>query len=84
MGYLMPVVRLSVDDSDSPALRSALGVFATRVTIVTMRLHGTDFGPTVNSYSSVSLIAPMVLSSLANSSDWRCPSYFEPCGSKSI
>src|SRR5262245_66232756 len=48
------------------ALRSALGAFATGVTIVTTRaIDGTDIGLTANSFSSVSLNPPMVLWSLA-------------------
>jgi len=51
------------------ALRSALGAFATGVTIVTTRgVDGADVGLTANSFSSVSLNPPMVLWSLAKTS----------------
>ena len=51
------------------ALRSALGAFATGVTIVTTRgTDGSDIGLTANSFSSVSLDPPMVLWSLAKTS----------------
>ena len=51
------------------ALRSALGAFATGVTIVTTRAaDGTDVGLTANSFSSVSLDPPMVLWNLAKTS----------------
>ena len=51
------------------ALRSALGAFATGVTIVTTRTgEGADVGLTANSFSSVSLDPPMVLWSLAKTS----------------
>ncbi len=49
--------------------RSALGVFATGVTIVTTRdAEGRDVGLTANSFNSVSLDPPMVLWSLAKNS----------------
>ena len=48
--------------------RSALGAFATGVTIVTTRSRaGVDIGLTANSFNSVSLDPPMVLWSLAKS-----------------
>ena len=48
--------------------RSALGAFATGVTIVTTRdAEGADVGLTANSFNSVSLDPPMVLWSLARS-----------------
>jgi 3-hydroxy-9,10-secoandrosta-1,3,5(10)-triene-9,17-dione monooxygenase reductase component len=51
------------------ALRTALGAFATGVTIVTTRdAGGSDVGLTANSFSSVSLNPPMVLWSLAKTS----------------
>ena len=51
------------------ALRTALGAFATGVTIVTTRgADGSDVGLTCNSFSSVSLNPPMVLWSLAKTS----------------
>ncbi len=55
--------------SDSKALRTALGAFATGVTIVTTRrVTGVDAGLTANSFSSVSLDPPMVLWSLSKTS----------------
>jgi len=57
---------------DPKQFRSALGTFATGVTIVTTRdRSGTDIGLTVNSFSSVSLDPPMVLWSLAKKSQSR-------------
>ena len=55
------------DDGDrARRFRSALGAFATGVTIVTTRdADGRDFGLTANSFNSVSLEPPMVLWSLA-------------------
>src|SRR5262249_1277731 len=54
---------------ESRALRTALGAFATGVTIVTTRgVDGSDVGLTANSFSSVSLDPPMVLWSLAKTS----------------
>ncbi len=48
--------------------RSALGMFATGVTIVTARsAHGAPVGLTANSFNSVSLSPPLVLWSLARS-----------------
>jgi flavin reductase (DIM6/NTAB) family NADH-FMN oxidoreductase RutF/DNA-binding MarR family transcriptional regulator len=58
------------DDRDDQArrFRSALGAFATGVTIVTTRDgRGRDIGLTANSFNSVSLDPPMVLWSLAKS-----------------
>jgi 3-hydroxy-9,10-secoandrosta-1,3,5(10)-triene-9,17-dione monooxygenase reductase component len=61
-----------VADEDNPdhgrRFRSALGAFATGVTIVTTRdAEGRDVGLTANSFNSVSLTPPMVLWSLAKS-----------------
>jgi len=54
---------------DAIAYRSALGAFATGVTIVTTRTGaGEDCGLTANSFNSVSLDPPMVLWSLARTS----------------
>lgn len=53
---------------DDRSLRTALGAFATGVTIVTTRGPQNDVGLTANSFSSVSLKPPMVLWSLAKSS----------------
>lgn len=51
--------------ADAKAFRSALGAFATGVTIVTTRdQEGNDIGLTANSFNSVSLEPPMVLWSL--------------------
>src|SRR5487761_816052 len=51
---------------DARRFRSALGAFATGVTIVTSRdAGGKDVGLTANSFNSVSLEPPMVLWSLA-------------------
>jgi flavin reductase (DIM6/NTAB) family NADH-FMN oxidoreductase RutF len=48
--------------------RSALGMFATGVTVVTARGHGGEpVGLTANSFNSVSLSPPLVLWSLARS-----------------
>jgi 3-hydroxy-9,10-secoandrosta-1,3,5(10)-triene-9,17-dione monooxygenase reductase component len=58
------------DDREGHArrFRSALGAFATGVTIVTTRdVEGHDIGLTANSFNSVSLDPPMVLWSLAKS-----------------
>ena len=53
---------------DARRFRSALGAFATGVTIVTTRdADGRDVGLTANSFNSVSLDPPMVLWSLAKS-----------------
>ena len=54
---------------DARGFRTALGAFATGVTIVTTRdVDGADVGLTANSFNSVSLEPPMVLWSLAKSS----------------
>jgi 3-hydroxy-9,10-secoandrosta-1,3,5(10)-triene-9,17-dione monooxygenase reductase component len=54
---------------DARHFRNALGAFATGVTIVTSRdARGRDVGLTANSFNSVSLEPPMVLWSLAKSS----------------
>lgn len=54
---------------EAKALRTALGAFATGVTVVTAHTAaGEDIGRTANSFSSVSLSPPMVLWSLAKSS----------------
>ena len=56
-------------DFDRRAFRTALGAFATGVTIVTASdSSGHKFGLTANSFNSVSLDPPMVLWSLAKSS----------------
>ncbi len=56
---------ISVETGDARALRTALGRFATGVTIVTTRCpSGKLVGLTANSFSSVSLDPPLVLWSL--------------------
>ncbi|WP_349741345.1 flavin reductase family protein [Roseateles cavernae] len=56
----------SVAGFDSQQFRSALGMFATGVTIVTARADdGSLVGLTANSFNSVSLAPPLVLWSLA-------------------
>lgn len=56
-------------ETNARRFRSALGAFATGVTIVTTRDgQGRDVGLTANSFNSVSLDPPMVLWSLAKSS----------------
>jgi flavin reductase (DIM6/NTAB) family NADH-FMN oxidoreductase RutF len=57
------------DDSVDPAdFRSAMGAFATGVTVVTVGLpDGDRYGMTVNAFSSVSLDPPLVLVCLAGS-----------------
>lgn len=53
---------------DPAAMRRALGMFATGITVVTARRpDGTPVGLTVNSFNSVSLEPPLVLWSLARS-----------------
>jgi flavin reductase (DIM6/NTAB) family NADH-FMN oxidoreductase RutF len=55
----------SVPPPSAQAMRSALGLFATGVTIVTARdSNGTPIGLTANSFNSVSLTPPLVLWSL--------------------
>ncbi|WP_105505550.1 flavin reductase family protein [Paraburkholderia sp. BL21I4N1] len=54
---------------DSRALRSALGHFATGITIVTARnADGNAIGLTVNSFNSVSLDPPLIVWSLSQTS----------------
>ncbi|NLY65660.1 MAG: flavin reductase family protein [Alcaligenaceae bacterium] len=61
---------LRAPDFDSPAFRTALGRFATGVTIVTTTHpdSGKPLGLTVSSFNSVSLNPPLVLWSLINTS----------------
>ncbi len=62
-------VRTDAPTLDPRAFRSALGMFATGVTIVTARLpDGTRLGTTVNSFNSVSLSPALVLWSLSKGS----------------
>jgi len=51
--------------SDPLRLRSALGSYATGVTVITAMVDGARAGVTVNSFTSVSLDPPLVLWSLA-------------------
>jgi len=46
---------------DSRRLRTALGAFATGVTVVTTHDPATSYGMTANAFSSVSLVPPLVL-----------------------
>jgi 3-hydroxy-9,10-secoandrosta-1,3,5(10)-triene-9,17-dione monooxygenase reductase component len=67
------------DDAETRTrqFRSALGAFATGVTIVTTRsAAGEDIGLTANSFNSVSLDPPMVLWSLAKSAK-SLPAFLE-------
>lgn len=58
---------LAMPADEQRALRDALGMFATGVTIVTtLAPDGTPVGLTVNSFNSVSLAPPLVLWSLAH------------------
>jgi flavin reductase (DIM6/NTAB) family NADH-FMN oxidoreductase RutF len=60
---------MSQQESDTRALRNALGRFATGVTIVTaVDPDGNPIGLTVNSFSAVSLNPPLVLWCLDNNS----------------
>ena len=54
---------------DKQAFRSALGMFATGVTVVTTFLDRTAVGVTASSFNSVSLEPPLVLWSLAKTSN---------------
>lgn len=55
---------------DARLLRNALGQFATGVCVITAApKEGNPFGMTINSFASLSLDPPLVLWSLANSSD---------------
>lgn len=49
---------------DSRALRTALGHFATGVTVVTYGVDGDRYGVTVNAFTAVSLDPPLILVSL--------------------
>lgn len=56
--------------ADTQLLRNALGQFATGVCVITATPDGgKPFGMTINSFSSLSLDPPLVLWSLAHSSD---------------
>ena len=53
---------------DPRALRNTLGNFATGVTVLTYESQGTNYGMTVNSFTSVSLEPPLVMVSLMRTS----------------
>jgi len=60
----------AISTIDPREFRNALGAFATGVTIITTRADdGTPVGITANSFNSVSLDPPMVLWSLAKTSN---------------
>lgn len=60
------------------SFRNALGMFATGITVVTMRTPaGEPIGLTVNSFNSVSLDPPLIVWSLAN--DLPSRALFEAC-----
>lgn len=64
-GMTITVKSISVETGDIRSLRTALGRFATGVTVVTTRCpSGKLVGLTANSFSSVSLDPPLVLWSL--------------------
>jgi flavin reductase (DIM6/NTAB) family NADH-FMN oxidoreductase RutF len=64
---LIQPTRTNTMQIDKRALRTALGSFATGVTVITARnADGVLVGVTANSFSSVSLAPPMVLWSLDN------------------
>ncbi len=66
---LSPTAELTLNPPEAAGFRSALGMFATGVTIVTARLaDGSPVGLTVNSFNSVSLTPPLVLWSLSRQS----------------
>jgi len=59
-----------VDDSLNQAFRRAMGAFATGVAVITARRDdGVVFGITVNSLTSVSLLPPLLLWCLGDSSE---------------
>lgn len=65
-------MELDVQKFDARKFRSALGHFATGVTIITARgVDGQPVGITANSFNSVSLDPPLVLWSLGSSSNSR-------------
>ncbi|MEW2621563.1 flavin reductase family protein [Streptomyces sp. NPDC048106] len=67
-----PKIRAQRPEAGPPAdprrLRDALGAFATGVVVVTYRSEGTDYGVTVNSFTSVSMDPPLVLVSMQRTS----------------
>ena len=65
---MTPLIRALAPSFSTQDFRSALGTFATGVTIVTARdNNGLSVGLTANSFNSVSLSPPLVLWSLARS-----------------
>lgn len=67
-----------VVEDPARSLRNALGMFATGITVVTMRTPtGELVGLTVNSFNSVSLDPPLIVWSLSNSLPSRA--LFEAC-----
>jgi flavin reductase (DIM6/NTAB) family NADH-FMN oxidoreductase RutF len=56
------------DEANARAFRTALGAFATGVTVITTEGPEGPLGLTVNSFASLSMTPPLVLWSLANSS----------------
>jgi flavin reductase (DIM6/NTAB) family NADH-FMN oxidoreductase RutF len=65
-GTVNPPRKAQPPSFSSQEFRTALGMFATGVTIVTARTtHGSVIGLTANSFNSVSLDPPLVLWSLA-------------------
>jgi flavin reductase (DIM6/NTAB) family NADH-FMN oxidoreductase RutF len=68
MPLIAPSMRALPPDFSAQDFRSALGMFATGVTIVTaLSTEGLPIGLTANSFNSVSLAPPLVLWSLARS-----------------
>jgi len=63
----MPQAEILTDGSIAPSdFRSAMGHFATGVTVVTTQVGGTTHGMTANAFLSVSLNPPLVLVSVDN------------------
>lgn len=67
-GGFTPMTRFEPGPDTAREFRTALGQFATGVTIVTCRHEGAPLGITANSFASVSLDPPLVLWSPARSS----------------
>lgn len=69
MASATPPLQARAPSFSAPEFRSALGMFATGVTIVTARsADGVAVGLTANSFNSVSLTPPLVLWSLSHAS----------------
>jgi 3-hydroxy-9,10-secoandrosta-1,3,5(10)-triene-9,17-dione monooxygenase reductase component len=66
--YLPQAIRAANGDCDPVALRTIFACFATGVTVVTANVDGSPVGMTVNSFSSTSLLPPLVLFCAANDS----------------